>query len=72
MGVLLITCPVTGREYSSHVRTESKDSPAALADVELTAPCPYCNVEHLWRPCDARYVDTSPAPGIRRPSRRHN
>ena len=60
MGVLLVTCPVMGKEYSTGVQIARESNIAGMLDVESTARCPYCLTEHKWRPADARYADAIP------------
>jgi hypothetical protein len=60
MGVLLITCPATGKEFSTGLNV-AKDALKRLPrNQEATAFCPYCKSEHKWRRRDARYVDAIP------------
>jgi hypothetical protein len=59
VGVLLITCPVTGKEFSTGVQI-NKESVVALLNIEFSAHCPYCHAEQKWRPRNARYVDAIP------------
>jgi hypothetical protein len=59
MGVLLVTCPVTGKEFSTGLLID-KDSLPALQGVESSAHCPYCKTEYKWHPREARYVDAIP------------
>ena len=60
MGVLLVTCPVTGKEYSTGVQIARESNIAGMLDVEAAARCPYCQAEHKWRPRDARYAEALP------------
>jgi hypothetical protein len=59
MGVLLVTCPVTGKEFSTGIQTDRKTSDA-LPKVTMRSRCPYCKTDHPWQPRDARYVDAIP------------
>jgi hypothetical protein len=59
MGVLLVTCPVTGKEFSTGLLVD-KDSLSAFNGVESSAHCPYCKTTHKWHPREARYVDAIP------------
>jgi hypothetical protein len=60
MGVLLITCPATGKEFSTGLNV-AKDALKGLPrNQETIAFCPYCKLEHKWRPRNARYVDAIP------------
>jgi hypothetical protein len=42
MGVLVMTCPVTGKEFSTGLQIDEKDV-IALPDYEAATLCPYCN-----------------------------
>jgi hypothetical protein len=59
MGVLVIKCPNTGREFSTGIQTDA-NSPGLLANEASEVKCPYCRTTHSWRPRDARYVDAIP------------
>jgi hypothetical protein len=59
MGVLMITCPVTGKQFSTGLQIEEKDV-AALPDYETATLCPYCKQFHRWRPADASWLDALP------------
>ena len=59
MGVLVIKCPNTGREYSTGIQTDWVTL-ARMDNPILTAQCPYCRIEHSWRPDDAKIVDAIP------------
>jgi len=55
MGVLVIKCPVSGREFSTGIQTDV-DSLARMRNEVSSARCPYCLTQHSWRPLDARLV----------------
>src|SRR5439155_27307650 len=59
MGVLLITCPVTGKEFSTGIQPDRKTSDA-LPKVTTRSRCPYCKTDHPWQPRDARYAEAIP------------
>ncbi len=59
MGVLVIKCPVTGREFSTGIQTDAA-SLALMPNEVGQAKCPYCLTKHSWRPLDARLVDGLP------------
>jgi hypothetical protein len=49
MGVLLIICPETGKEFSTGLNV-AKDALKRLPrNQEATAFCRYCKSEHKWR-----------------------
>jgi len=53
MGVLMINCPDTGKEFSTGIEIESEHV-RKLPDVVTFTQCPYCRVVHGWRVADAR------------------
>ena len=55
MGVLLILCPGTGREFSTGIQLD-KVTFRMLTGTLSTAYCPYCRAEHRWTPREARFV----------------
>ena len=59
MGVLVIKCHVTGREFATGVHTDA-ESLAKMRNEVSSARCPYCLTEHSWRPLDAKLVDAIP------------
>ncbi len=59
MGVLLIKCPNTGREFSTGIQVDVET--LARVPQELThTHCPYCKTEHSWLPRQAKLVDAIP------------
>ena len=59
MGVLLIKCPNTGREFSTDIQVDVET--LARVPQELThTHCPYCKTEHSWLPRQAKLVDAIP------------
>ena len=62
MGVLLITCPVTGKEFSTGIQAD-RNTAGTLPAVEVSSRCPYCRIDHPWKPRDARYVEAIPSSG---------
>ena len=59
MGILLVKCPATEKEFSMGINAD-RDSLVGLRAVVATSICPHCGAEHAWRVQDARYVDVSP------------
>jgi hypothetical protein len=59
MGVLLITCPNTGKEFSTGIQAD-RDTASVLPKVTMTARCPHCQLDHDWDVGEARYVDAIP------------
>jgi hypothetical protein len=61
MGVLMLVCATTGREFSTgiHIDIESFRN---LPDSKLRSHCPCCGAEHDWSPGEARFLDRPPGP----------
>jgi predicted RNA-binding Zn-ribbon protein involved in translation (DUF1610 family) len=59
MGVLLATCPTTGKEFSTGINAD-RNNLVGLRAIVATSICPHCGAEHAWRVHDARYVDALP------------
>jgi hypothetical protein len=59
MGVLLICCPATGREFSTGIQLDEVTFRMLTATLS-TAYCPYCRAEHRWTPREARLADAIP------------
>lgn len=60
IGVLVITCPETGKEFSTGLQVTKVALGKLPRNQEATAFCPYCKSEHRWRARDARYVEALP------------
>jgi hypothetical protein len=54
MGVLLITCPTTGKDFSTGLQVEEREVPT-LPD--YGHPLPLLQKLHRWRPADAKWVE---------------
>ncbi|MES1155354.1 MAG: hypothetical protein ABUL48_02880, partial [Pseudorhodoplanes sp.] len=63
MGVLLLTCPTTGRDYSTGIQIDAASFHAIDPSVMTISVCPHCQKGHEWRRADARLVDEIP-PGM--------
>lgn len=57
MGVLLITCPNTGREFSTGIHADA-DTFNSLPDVLVQSHCPHCGLQHNWWKREARLMDS--------------
>jgi hypothetical protein len=57
MGVLMLKCPTTGREFSTGIHVE-EDSFKRLPDTVTKAHCPHCGLSHSWWTREARLADT--------------
>ena len=47
MGVLVLKCTVTGREFSSGIQVE-RDELKRFPNSLTHSRCPYCGREHVW------------------------
>jgi len=73
MGVVMITCPNTGRAVSTGIETDAR-SFASLSDVPKQSKCPVCGSVHVWWKREAWIAvdgcgDLSPPVGRQRPKR---
>jgi hypothetical protein len=59
MGVLLISCPETGREFSTGIQLDEVTFRMLTATLSI-AYRPYCRAEHRWTPREARLVEAIP------------
>jgi uncharacterized protein (DUF427 family) len=59
MGVLLVSCPETGREFSTGIQLDEVTFRMLTATLS-TAYCPYCGTEHRWTPREARLAEAIP------------
>jgi hypothetical protein len=59
MGVLMLTCPSTDREFSTGIMID-EDTFGKLPNVATKARCPHCSLTHTWWPREARLVDGIP------------
>jgi hypothetical protein len=53
VGVLLIKCPITGREFSTGIETDEQ-SLELIPETVAQSPCPHCGSDHSWSKFDAR------------------
>ena len=51
--MLLITCPVTGMEFSTGIETD-RQSLDLIPDTVAQSICPHCGDAHPWSKFDAR------------------
>jgi predicted RNA-binding Zn-ribbon protein involved in translation (DUF1610 family) len=56
MGMLILKCPTTGREYSTGIHVEP-DSFEKLPDPVTKSHCPHCGLSHSWRTHEARLAE---------------
>ena len=57
MGVLMLKCSITGREFSADIHID-EDSFRKLPDVVTKTRCPHCGLMHSWWTREARLVDS--------------
>jgi len=60
MGVLLITCPLTGKRFSTGIQIEWDDFYQIDSSTVMISHCPYCSEDHEWRYRDAQWVPAIP------------
>jgi hypothetical protein len=53
MGLVVISCPHTGREVSTGIEMDEATF-RQLPDVLLRTHCPHCDMQHAWWPREAR------------------
>jgi hypothetical protein len=58
MGILLVKCRATGKNFSTGIQVETTID--ALPQVRNRSYCPYCEVEHVWWTSEATLVDVIP------------
>jgi hypothetical protein len=56
MGILVLKCPTTGRDFSTGIHTD-EDSFKKLPDTVTKATCPHCGQAHSWWTREARLSD---------------
>jgi hypothetical protein len=59
MGVLMLKCPTTDREFSTGIEID-RDSFNKLPDTVTRAHCRYCGLTHAWWTREARWVSSIP------------
>jgi hypothetical protein len=59
MSVVVIRCPNTNREVSTHIEIDEQDF-AGLPDVLAHTHCSVCGLEHTWWKREARLVESEP------------
>jgi hypothetical protein len=57
MGVLMITCPHTAREFATGIQLDRRTF-ECLPDVLAHSRCPHCGLQHNWWKREARFVDS--------------
>ena len=57
MGALMLTCPITGKEFSTGILAD-EDTFKQLPDTVTKAICPHCGQLHRWWTREARLADS--------------
>lgn len=57
MGVLMITCPHTAREFATGIQLDEQTFDR-LPDVLARSGCPHCGLHHTWWKREARFVES--------------
>ena len=61
MGAIVLTCPVTGDDFSTGIDID-RLSFEAIPDAIMRAYCPHCGQIHPWRSRQSKWVESVPAP----------
>jgi hypothetical protein len=56
MGVLMLMCPTTGREFSTGIFAD-EETFKTLPNTVTNAACPHCGQLHRWWANEARLAD---------------
>ena len=59
MGVLMLTCPSSAREFSTGILIE-EETFKRLPNTATRTRCPHCGLTHIWWPREAQWVDSIP------------
>jgi predicted RNA-binding Zn-ribbon protein involved in translation (DUF1610 family) len=59
MGVLMVRCQRTGREFATGINI-TEESFSILPDTLVKSRCPHCGQVHAWWIHDARLADSIP------------
>jgi hypothetical protein len=65
MGVLMLKCRTTGREFSTGIYAE-EETFNRLPDIVAEAACPHCGRLHSWRTREARVSEGDDFPNLRK------
>jgi hypothetical protein len=63
MGVLMLKCPTTGREFSTGIFAE-EDTFKKLPNTVTKAACPHCSHQHSWWTREMRLAKSADAPWL--------
>ncbi len=58
MGVLMLRCSMTDRNFSTGINSDKRKF-RLMPDTTRVVRCPQCGQEHSWRPQDAWLVDSN-------------
>jgi hypothetical protein len=62
MGVIVLRCHMSGKEFSTGIETAETDI-KSLPDVLTSSRCPDCKLEYRWWTHEARIVSAIPPSG---------
>jgi hypothetical protein len=62
VGVLMIRCPITGKEFSTGIETD-EHSLDLIPETVTWSLCPHCGREHSWSKHDARLSENGATVG---------
>jgi hypothetical protein len=60
MGVLLITCPLMGKKFSTGIQIEWEDFEQIDSNTVMISHCPYCKRDHEWCYRNAQWMPALP------------
>jgi hypothetical protein len=60
MGVLVVTCPKTGKKFSTGIQIDKDDLYTISQNTVSASYCPYCKQDHKWRYHGAEWVVALP------------
>jgi hypothetical protein len=63
MGLLMVKCPTSGREFSTGIQIEEEDL-ERLPEIMAESRCPHCGGNHVWWTRESRVVDEVPNRGV--------
>ena len=59
MGVIVVTCPVTGRDFSTGILID-RDDFRRLPEALTNSRCPHCRLTHSWWTREGRFAEALP------------
>jgi hypothetical protein len=59
MGRLMLRCPMTHRNFSAGINTDT-ETLGLVPEAAITAHCPYCGLDHSLTPLEAWLAESVP------------